>query len=153
MVLANIPVHDNQPVIQPCLLLLNGLFLPDFTFLQHVYASPLKFYERIIRISIVYLPKNKMGSENSTIIITLVLLSYHEQERSLGCVILWFIVKKKKKNLFVIIQFLTGCSYNASNFLRDESNKGIFCYINEKIWEAVGHLGMKPGCQGNQSPD
>ena len=77
--LVNIPVHDNQPIIQPYLLLLKGLFLSDFTFLQHVYASPLKFYERIIRISIVYLPKNKMGSENNTVIIALILLSYHEQ--------------------------------------------------------------------------
>ena len=59
--LVNIPVHDNQPIIQPYLLLLKGLFLSDFTFLQHVYASPLKFYERIIRISIVYLPKKQNG--------------------------------------------------------------------------------------------
>ena len=61
------------------LLLLKGLFLSDFTFLQHFYASPLKFYEKVIRISIVYLPKNKIGSENNTVIITLVLSSYHEQ--------------------------------------------------------------------------
>ena len=151
MVLVNIPVHDNQPVIQPYLLLLNRLFLSDFTFLQHVYASPLKFYERIIRISIVYLPKKQNG------------LRKQHNNHNTGTVILpWtrkisglcdFVIYSKKKNLFVIIQFLTGCSYNSWNFLRDESNKGIFCYVNEKIWEAVGNLGMKPGCQGNQSPD
>ena len=45
-----------------------------------------------------------------------------------------FVVYIKKKWLFVIIQFLTGCSYNTWNFLRDESNKGIFPYVNEKIW-------------------
>ena len=42
--LANIPVHGNQPIIHPHLLLLKGLFLSECTFL-HVYASPLKFYE------------------------------------------------------------------------------------------------------------
>lgn len=56
------------------------------TSLRHVYASPLKFYEKSIRISTVCLLKNRMSSENNTFItiITLILLSYHEQQRSMS---------------------------------------------------------------------
>lgn len=54
--------------------------------LEHVYASPLKFYEESIRISAVYLVKNRMSSENNIFITitTLILLSYHEQQRSMS---------------------------------------------------------------------
>lgn len=56
------------------------------TSLGHVYVSPLKFYEKGIRISTVCLVKNRMSSENNTFVIitSLILLPDHEQQRSMS---------------------------------------------------------------------
>ena len=51
----------------------------------------------------------------------------------------------------VFIQFLTQSSENPWYFLRDESNKNVFCCVNEVTFGKC--LWMGAGCPEKQPPD
>ena len=60
------------------------------------------------------------------------------------------IVTYNKKYIFSLLPFfLAHSSENPWNFLSDESNKGVLCYVNKMIF--VTHLRMGAGCQENQA--
>ena len=64
------------------------------------------------------------------------------------CVMLWFM----KSNVYLVfVSFLAQSSSNLCNFVSDENNKGVFCYVNEVTFGP--HLRWQPGCQEDKPCD